>query len=139
MSAQLAQRLLPDLRVIRRGLEVQAVQREATDLRARVVAGDAVGVQHRAMLIRSNRAAAAEFCAVVCKGAAEIRRRRAPTQRRPLLPPGSRNETWDMGQILAQSLSNRKLAAPWNNGGEVKGSPRNTKMLPLCLARGLLS
>ena len=44
MSAQFAQGLLPDLRVIRRGLEVQAVQREAADLRARVVAGEAVGV-----------------------------------------------------------------------------------------------
>ena len=49
MSAQLAQRLLPDLRVIRCGLEVQAVQREAADLRAAVVAADAVGIQHRLM------------------------------------------------------------------------------------------
>src|SRR5262245_11517564 len=46
MSAQLAKRLLPDLRVIRCGLEVQAVQREAADLRAAVVARDAVGIQH---------------------------------------------------------------------------------------------
>ena len=45
MSAQLAQGLLPDPRVIRRGLEIQAVQREAADLRARVVAGEAVGVR----------------------------------------------------------------------------------------------
>ena len=52
MSAQFAQRFLPDLRVIRGGLEVQAVQREAAGLRARVVAADAVGVQHRAMWIR---------------------------------------------------------------------------------------
>jgi len=52
-SAQLAQGLLPDLRIIRRGLEIEAVQRDATGLHARVVAADAVSVQHRAMLIRS--------------------------------------------------------------------------------------
>ena len=55
MSAQLAQRLLPDLRAIRCGLEVQAVQREAADLRAAVVAADAVGIQHLLMLIGCRR------------------------------------------------------------------------------------
>ncbi len=51
-SAQLAQGLFPDLRVIRRGLQVQAVERDAAALQARVVAADAVGIQHRAMWIR---------------------------------------------------------------------------------------
>src|SRR5205085_11137436 len=51
------QSLLPDLRVIAGGLEVQtiqhlAVQRQATSLQPRVVARNAVGVHHRAMLIR---------------------------------------------------------------------------------------
>ena len=51
MSAQLAQGLFPDLRVIRRGCKIQSVQREATGLQACVVAGDAVGGHHRAMWI----------------------------------------------------------------------------------------
>src|SRR5437870_4839331 len=57
MPAQLTQSLLPDLRVITSRLEVQtiqhlAVQRQATSLQPRVVARNAVVVQHRAMLIR---------------------------------------------------------------------------------------
>ena len=52
MSAQLAQGLFPDLRVIRRRCKIQSVQREATGLQACVVAGDAVGGHHRAMWIR---------------------------------------------------------------------------------------
>ncbi len=54
MSAQLAQGLLPDLRVVRRSLEVEGVERDAAGFQARVVAGDAVGVQHRAMLIGTD-------------------------------------------------------------------------------------
>ena len=41
-SAQFAQRLFPDLRVLRRSLEVQTVQREPAALHARVVARGAV-------------------------------------------------------------------------------------------------
>ena len=44
MSAQFAQSLFPGARVIRRGLEIQGVQREAADLGARVVAGGQQGV-----------------------------------------------------------------------------------------------
>src|SRR5207247_6214855 len=54
MSAQLAQRLLPNFRVIRCGacgLEVQGVQCEAADLRAAVVAADAISIQKRLMWI----------------------------------------------------------------------------------------
>src|SRR5580693_6593049 len=52
MAAQLAQRLLPDLRVIRSGLQVEAIEREAAGLQSGVVAGDAVGVQHLTILTR---------------------------------------------------------------------------------------
>ena len=42
IPAQLAQRLLPDLSVVRRGLKVQSFQRKTTHLCAGAVAGDAV-------------------------------------------------------------------------------------------------
>ena len=49
MSSQLPKRLLPDLRVIRRGLEIQTLQHNAADPGTGVVAGDAIGIQHLLM------------------------------------------------------------------------------------------
>ena len=51
MSAQLTERFLPGFRIVRCGLEIQAVQRESTGLQTRVVAAHAVSVQHRAIWI----------------------------------------------------------------------------------------
>ena len=45
---------LPDLRVIRGGFEVQSIERKATGLQARVVAGDTVGIEERPMRIRDG-------------------------------------------------------------------------------------
>ena len=42
----------PDLRIIRGGLEIQTVEREAADFQSGVVAADTVAVQYRAMWIR---------------------------------------------------------------------------------------
>ena len=50
--SQLAQDLLPDLRVLRGRLEVHAVQGQAAGPGSRIMAADAVAVQHRAVLIR---------------------------------------------------------------------------------------
>ena len=49
MSSQLPKRLLPDLRVIRRGLEIQTLQHNAAHPGTGVVAGDAIGIQHLLM------------------------------------------------------------------------------------------
>ena len=54
IPAQLAQRLLPDLSVVRRGLKVQSFQRKTTHLCAGAVAGDAVRLHHLLMSIRGG-------------------------------------------------------------------------------------
>src|SRR3954463_7210760 len=51
MSAQLAKRFLPDLRVVRGGVEVQPIQGKAADFRAAVVTAGAISVQHRLLRI----------------------------------------------------------------------------------------
>src|ERR1019366_6578209 len=51
VAAELAESLLPDLRVVGGALEVEGVECDAAGFQARVVAGDTVGGQHRAVWI----------------------------------------------------------------------------------------
>ena len=51
-AAQLADRLLPDRRIVRRGIDVQVIQREPADLGLRAVAGRAIRNDRRLSLFR---------------------------------------------------------------------------------------
>ena len=51
-AAQLADRLLPDRRIVRHGIDVQVIQREPADLGLRAVAGRAIRTDRRLSLFR---------------------------------------------------------------------------------------
>src|SRR5437660_310456 len=99
MSAQFAEGLFPDLCVIGCGLEVQRVEREAARFQARAVAGDAVGVQHRAMLIRRGDGGSLPYSSGL-----EKRQRGDQNQQST-----RKNETLHMSEPVARSTSCNRM------------------------------